>query len=567
MIQARLLTITLFILLFQLPAMAQNEQSAENSLLPEINPQDIEIRSEFRARFPGLRRQPILGFNPEPRVYRIDPNRMPFMETREEAVAGIEMTELDRPEPPTRHYLRVPSRANAYIRAGIGSFLTPEAEAYGAKMLNDNSLLSGNLNYRSSEGHLSGEEGAFRNMDLKGSYLQKTNEKWSIRIDGGLLADHLTLFNPALAEAPQKTNTGVNAAVTIKRINNAFSGTELNFGGSLFTSEIPNGNADCSVFCYGGELNEKTYLAGYSLKWPGQNIYEVMRIFTNIEGGNYEFSGSNENWMHAGATFSYERLFNFQTRISGKAGIEYVKDLNGTTVYFAPGAEVKHNLTESITINGSAYAQPEFMTLQEHHQYNRFLDVDSNIRHSFRTGVNGEVVFKAIEGNSVFGGISFDHVKDYAFYQRAGAGTGVDGFYTINYDDANIFELYAGITQQLVPDKFWFDARAYGRNPGLSDGGDIPYEERLGLEGALSYKPFNKLRINAWAEYVGKREDPSSADDLGAFALINGGAEYQMNEKFGLYVKVLNILGQEYQIWNGYQERPFQVFGGLTIKF
>ena len=53
----------LFFLISGVDAFAQTG-STQNSLLPEIDPQDIEIRSEFRARFPGIRRQPILGFNP-----------------------------------------------------------------------------------------------------------------------------------------------------------------------------------------------------------------------------------------------------------------------------------------------------------------------------------------------------------------------------------------------------------------------------------------------------------------------------------------------------------------------
>lgn len=91
----------------------------QNTLLPEINPQDIEIRSEFRARFPGLRRQPILGFNPKPRVFQIDPNRMPFMESREQAVASIAITQLDRPEPPARSVLPTPSRTNVYLKVAL----------------------------------------------------------------------------------------------------------------------------------------------------------------------------------------------------------------------------------------------------------------------------------------------------------------------------------------------------------------------------------------------------------------------------------------------------------------
>ena len=83
----RPLLFSLFIFLCPYFALAQT--ASDNSLLPEINPQDIEIRSEFKARFPGLRRQPILGFNPKPRVFQIQADRMPFMESREDAVANI----------------------------------------------------------------------------------------------------------------------------------------------------------------------------------------------------------------------------------------------------------------------------------------------------------------------------------------------------------------------------------------------------------------------------------------------------------------------------------------------
>ena len=118
-------------MLFSVHAAAQTGPGgAQNSLLPEINPQDIEIRSEFKASFPGLRRQPILGFNPKPRVYRIDPDRLPFMENNEEAVANISITQVNRPEAPERKLLQTPDRTRAMVKAGYGSFTTPELEGY-----------------------------------------------------------------------------------------------------------------------------------------------------------------------------------------------------------------------------------------------------------------------------------------------------------------------------------------------------------------------------------------------------------------------------------------------------
>lgn len=141
------------------------------------------------------------------------------------------------------------------------------------------------------------------------------------------------------------------------------------------------------------------------------------------------------------------------------------------------------------------------------------------------------------------------------------------GFYNTNYGDANIFEFYAGASQQLVPEKFWADAKIYVRSPKLTSGGTVPYEEKLGMEAAVSFKPISRLTLNGWAEYIGSRPSPETNSDLDAFLLLNAGTEYQINETFGIYAKLLNILDSSYEIWEGYEERPLQIFGGITIKF
>ena len=69
-------------------------QDAGGTLLPEIDPQDIEIRGDFTARFTGITRQPILGFSPTPRVYRINPNRMPFIESQAQVVASLPIRDI-----------------------------------------------------------------------------------------------------------------------------------------------------------------------------------------------------------------------------------------------------------------------------------------------------------------------------------------------------------------------------------------------------------------------------------------------------------------------------------------
>lgn len=87
------------------------------------------------------------------------------------------------------------------------------------------------------------------------------------------------------------------------------------------------------------------------------------------------------------------------------------------------------------------------------------------------------------------------------------------------------------------------------------------------MEAAVSFKPISRLTLNGWAEYIGSRPSPETNSDLDAFLLLNAGTEYQINETFGIYAKLLNILDSSYEIWEGYEERPLQIFGGITIKF
>lgn len=570
--RSRPLFFTLFILFCPLFAFAQGgQQGADNSLLPEINPQDIEIRSEFKARFPGLRRQPILGFNPKPRVFQIDPNRMPFMETRDEAVADISVTQLGRPVPPERTILTNPDRINAYIRAGFGSFLTPEINGYGLYKLNEKSLLSADLNLRASDGHLDNQESSFRYLDADVSYITKVQDDLKLTVDVGALSDYNDLFNLAdniqqnfIGETSSKSYTGGSGQISLQKTKNTLTGWQATFGGNLFSTTLDAGNSGLS-----GDLNERIGHASFSYYWPGDRLYETFDITGSLEAGNYSVPAlSDQSWVDARATIEYERLLNFSTRISGRGGIEYISDPVSNKLYFVPEIQVKHNFSNALSVSGTAFARPEMQSQQSHHQYNRFLNVQNQLRHAYHLGATGEVNFQLFDGNRIFGGVNYRHVKDYAYYQRQLiAPSNTAGFYGINYSDANIFEIYAGASQQLVPEKFWFDGKIYARSPNLSNGNTIPYEEKLGVEGAISYKVIKELTINGWAEYIGSKEAPAANSDLNAYVLLNAGVEYQINDTFGVYAKLLNLLGQEYEVWDGYQERPFQVFGGLTIKF
>ncbi len=569
----RTLFATIILLLSGQFALAQTGRNTQNSLLPEIDPQDIEIRSEFKARFPGLRRQPILGFNPKPRVFRIDPNRMPFMETPEQAVAGISMTQLDRPEPPSRNILPKPSRINGLVRAALGSYLSPEIEAYGFQRLNDQSIFSGNLNYQSSTGHLDTQDSDFRFMDISGLYGTRLNNGLKASVRASLFSDYNHLFelSPSIPNdnsgTAEKSYSGINAGVILQNHKNALEGWELFLNASLvgIDQDSPNAALD-------GGLNHQSLITGFEKKWAGNELHETFAIGANLKAGNYSIDngGGSTQWLNGDVFLNYHRLLNYRTELDLKAGLAYLNDgLNGR-IRFTTDLGFIHTVNDRVRVSGSLFAEPELKDIWEHHQANRFLGMGSLLQQEYRTGIKSGIEVSPLDPLNIFANVSYTYIDNLAYYNRTSQLFGLDQeltYYDVYYSNANRIYFDIGITQHIVTDAFWLDASIYAQRPRLSDNTDIPFEEKIGFNGAVNIRPMNELTIRSWLQYVGEREAPATAETLGSFTLLNAEADYEINDRFGLYIKVLNILNQEYQVWEGYQERPFQLFGGIKLKF
>ena len=560
--------VLLVALLFAEGAHAQSGN--QNTLLPEIDPQDIEIRSEFRARFPGLRRQPILGFNPRPRVFQIDPNRLPFMETRDQVVANVPVSQLSRPLPPLQSVIGIPERYNGFVKAGFGSFITPEIEGFYTHQLNNQSLLSSALDYRSSDGHLDDQASGFRFLKWDAEYITKPSKDLLVSARTSVNSDFNNLFDPSpqfnLGSTPTNEYLGLNGKVSIKKIKNALESWKLEFDAGLFAVDLNAGGSTLT-----GEVNEQYIRGTFESRWVGSRLNETYGIKGYAKAGQFETTLTNaQSWADVKAAFVYNRLIDYSTRIEAEGGVQYISDGINNNIYIAPRLSITHSLKETLEIKGTGYGAPELKTIQDHYQANRFLGFNNALRQTYTIGATGEIALTALDGNRIFGGVNYEFINNYNFYQRGVATliNQVNTFYTINSGDASIFKIYAGISQQLVPQKFWFDAQAYVRSPRLSGGGgDIPFEERLGINGAVSFKPSSKVLLESWVDYVGKREDPLSTTDLSAFFLVNFKIEAEIAKNFGAYAKALNLLDEDYEVWQGYTERSAQFFVGITYKF
>jgi hypothetical protein len=114
----RILPVALFAALLVVPtARAQDEP-----VLPDLTPREVEIRGELTIRFPSLRRQPLVGFNPPPRIPDIAADRRPFAEPYKQERADLPLSPLRTPTAPAvASYLDGPVFVGQ-VEGGVGRY-------------------------------------------------------------------------------------------------------------------------------------------------------------------------------------------------------------------------------------------------------------------------------------------------------------------------------------------------------------------------------------------------------------------------------------------------------------
>lgn len=550
-------------------AYAQQE-TTEESLLPDIDPQDIEIRSQFQARFPGLNRQPILGFDPEPRVFRINSSRMPFMETSEQVVANLPISELSRPAPPAAESLSYSSNINAFSRVGAGSYSSAVAQFWGVHRINSGSYIGGDLDYSSSDGHLDNQPSSFRFLNANADYATKIGDETQLHMTLGGRSDfnYLQSGSNILEESPRKSYTAVNFSADVQNFTNSIEGWSA-------LAEVRFFNAQIDAEPFSGNRDETIYRGSFSKRWAGNNINETFTIKAGAKAGVYGTDSTEDQngWTTVQSGIEYRRLFNYNTELTADAGIYYITNPFEDKFYFAPVAEIVHSLTDKLQLSGKLAAKPYLKTVEQHHLSNRFLNAENQFNHTYSLDVSAQASLEYYRGSTVEGGISYMNADNYPYYFRnevavTGSQTIGDPFYELRYMDARKLKLFAGITHQLVPEKFWISGQIYAQNTRLDNGNRIPYTENWGLNSSMSLQVFDQLQIEAWADYVGsRRASRPETDSLDGFLLVGGQMDIEITSRVGAYVELTNLLSQEYEVWDGYTERPFQLFGGITIKF
>lgn len=579
------LSIPAFILFFAaltgIGGMAHAQQQEEQStLLPEIDPQDIEIRSQFRARFPGLNRQPILGFDPQPRVFQIDPDRMPFMESRDDVVASLPVSQLTRPSPPGYSPLEYADRHHVFGRFGFGNYLTSEAQIWGAYKFNDNkSYAGGDLDFSSgAEDHLEEAPTTYRNLRAHAEFGTKLDQRTQLDLYGGARGD----FNyspgfPASAGSDgtnlgRRNVSGLNFGAEIRRMQSGVRGWKVGAEVRRFYTE----KIERSAEPWG---RSSVYSGSARYQWAGGNPSETWQLRASARGGSHTSMDEDRYpWHTLGAAMVYDRLFNYRTQVSAEAGMygTYSR-AEEHRLLFGGHLEIKQWLSDRFTLEGEVEAVPRMATREEYYELNRFLRVDQALEHNYRIGASVELSYSLYDESSLYGGVSYhreDHHAVFVYMPDTAVGSRVPeaGDYRIGFEEVTLARVYGGIAHDLLPERIWFSAEGYFQIPKLREHVDyhssdrVPNRELWGINGSLSFRPIDRLTVEGWADLLGGRETASGTGNLDPIFLLGAQADLEFTDGLGVYAKIVNLLNQRYERWFGFEERPFQIMGGVTLK-
>jgi len=553
-------------------------QTPEGSLLPEIDPQDIEIRSHYSARFPGLRRQPILGFAPGSRVFQVDPDRTPFLEDLTEIAAQLPVGELGRPEAPPYRPFPYADSSIGYGRLGIGSYFSPKADLWLNHSLSEDHLLTGSFNHRSGGSHLD-HSSSFRDLDLEGSWRGKLSESSVMGVTASVSSDfnHLPYIGSGTFEddldTGRKSYTGFQGETRFRRYSNRIEHLEIGVRASYDLIDL-----DEEIYALSGEQSDWRVGGDASYTWAGSNIDEIIMLSADLQAGGYSMSKEggtplasdpylysgldSANWHLLGVGGTWQRLFNYRTRLHTTLAGYHASDVSSAKFYIAPRIQLDHYATDFLTFAASIEGKPEMTGAVEHHRENRFLLPYHHQRNSYNMKADVQVMLEPIANNQIRAGVSYLNSSRHPVFVRDGGGS--SGHYRLTYESVTIPRAFAGIGVDLIRERLWFDVEAFYQNPRISDDQKLPYAGDFGLTGSISLRPASRLLFEAWGEFMGPRESPGG-EDLGSYLNLGSRLEIKLTERIGAYGKLVNLLGQQYELFEGYPERPLQIYGGITF--
>ncbi len=587
-----LLPPTIFcILLFSsaAPTIAQRRDTMQ-TILPDISPREVEIRGELQIAFPSLLRQPLIGFNPPPRVPELPANRRPFIEDYKLASADLPNTPLGQPDPPDVSSLGDLKPVNGEFEASAGRYLSRIIRMRLSTSLNNRSSLYSRIDYQGSEGYFLKDDTAFPDLrnPFDGMYAllgyQNVGPRvgWGLELDGNVSS--YTLFGTNLLE-----NDSVSTQVVLPDRNGMTGNIELwlrsqaaptintdfrlKFGGTRYQTDLFDnalnalprldqreqritGELNFTVPFSLGQFLVMTEASGAGL--DDEKVFDFTTYYLNMGSGFKIDFGPKMNMTIAGRYLATSYLNAGQDEFTS-----YLSADAHLNIYPAPGISLFARNQPGIDKN----------TMWEVFQKNPYVADMPSYQSTIRP-IDAEAGFTLFTGKvqlAVKGG--YVQSPNFLFFETEVDQPGITGYnyrrgiFSHDYEDVEILHAEGDISISFpsgIHAKFGVSVR----EAQLKDTDtNVPYYSPIVSENMVSYT-FNEKRmmLQLLTTYHSSRfRNRFDNTKVGDYFDIDFAYSFKIHAGLGLILRLENILGGQLEHWQHYPEAPLTVSAGMRL--
>jgi len=573
---------------------AQSNDST-NTILPNLSPQEVEIRGQLEISFPSLQRQPLIGFNPPPRVPEIPEGYIPFLEAYKLSGTSLPNQRGDFDAPDQRPINEmIPARGE--LEASAGRYLARVIRARLSGPISDKASVYARVDYEGNEGYspedniedLRNPYDGIRSVfgfqssgpkvgggfELKGevnsytlfgtNFLQNGTFSSDIILPdrnglNGIFEAWLSTYNDSAVDSDFRISYGSSRYRT-----DLFDGSLIPLSRFNQQEQRLSGSASIDIpFSLGSFLvSTEASTSGFEQSALNASIedfslFELKNYYINASSGFRIALNPKVSLTIAGHFLGTSYLENdqeeFRSFLTANADLS-IYPTPGLTFFLRNRPSVEQNsLWEIFEKNPYVRDQPLFQSTL------RPLDAQAGF-----TFYKGMLQLSANVGyvqspNYLF----FEHIPDQPIigydYRR--------GVFEAEYGDVDILHANGTISLALSSQmhlKFGLSVR----EAELTDTSEeIPYFSPFLSENMLSYSfADNTMLVQILGTYKSSRfRSRADRDKIPGYIDLDFLYTYMLNSGLGFVARFDNILGTQQEYWEHYKESPFMVSAGIRV--
>lgn len=473
-----------------------------------------------------------------------------------------------------------------FVSAGYGNYNTPIIEVFAHSNTSKYNDFGGFINYHSSGGGIKDVQLDDNFLDLDVNLFYKQSERYfEWRANANF--DHLVRNWYGL---PEEINFNSN---TLKSIDENQSYTDLSLSGQIefFDALVHRGDVEFSRFFDKEKSKENNAVISGIVDFPVWNELIYTKISLEFLNGNFDqnyFQTDNIDYtfFNIGLSPNFELLReNLKLNLGANLYYSITDTSDGSKFYAYPNITASYNISDEVFI---AYAgvvgDLEQNSYKKYVLENPFVSPTLDIKRTSRQ-YNAYLGVKGIyNSNFRFNAkVAYGSEKDKPLYKLNPSKT--DGRITVEkgYEAGNSFQvIYDDVNTISASAEVIFDF-----NRAFKFGGNIEFNSySLSNEDHAWNLPMLKSTLlaryihkkwNAGADlfFATDRKDeiiiiPLSTVDSktnSAYFDVNLNGLYNINDKISVFVKLNNILSDNYQEYTNFKVQGLQFFGGIKYQF